>query len=202
MNHETIYLENSTILVDKEAEIKCNDYYFMWLKPSEKKYTVNICHDGLALNNLSSKEVMRRNPFTSYKILAANPKLGDLPLLPLPDEAEKLAKEIKSFESDDRLYTAYQDGLEDGFIKGYKAAKQDTFTKDDMIGFAEWSGKNYKWTDNNDEEYKSEELLQLYIDRNLKKQFVPEMMQVEDAFEKENSFKPKVINGIIQGTWE
>lgn len=174
---KTIYLEDQVVLVDNspEAEILKGDY---------------CVHPKQIISKYSFSP-----PVNSSKIIAATPKLGDLPLLPLPDDEVDLSFPIWYSGMDkSKVQSAYK-----RFVKetGCKAATK-TFTKENMIGFAEWIKNNDDWDlqpenfqlrgDNSGKS--TEELLQIYIDQTTKPQFVPKM----EDYDNEN---PVLINNIV-----
>jgi hypothetical protein len=177
MKTETIYLENQVILVSDEIA------GFTYNKPtwnSDRKI-------GMSENN------------RSRIIIAANPKLGDLPLLPMPDDEASLLyannyknKGLKAFDDGADTGGATKRDLEAaaiGIAIGYKAAKKNSSTKEDMIGFVEWLRKNlylptvYKWYLHSDTTkfYSEEELLKIYLDQKQKPQFIPEIEVCESC---------------------
>ena len=80
----------------------------------------------------------------------------------LEQHIQQMAENITAKDSSqDRLYAAYQDGFEDGFIKGFKDA--------DAVGFANWTDENYHkdnntlWFNRYDNEPKGFSTEELYL---------------------------------------
>lgn len=185
MKIETIYLPDQVILIDKEAEIKEGNYYLF----------ENILYQAKSSNENRDK---------CSKIIAANPAIGDLPLLPLPDdEVEKLADDWYCKEFDFESVRNTKDGLNilkrhrKNFIAGYKAAKQNSFTKEDIMVW-------YKYV----KTHTCQEAFEYLEKKKQKPQFFPEMIcdgkcAINDCHCKYiGTSIPKIVDGVMQGTWK
>lgn len=168
---KTIKTETHLLLVDETAEIKEGDWFYNTISIQQSQRDSGIRHPK------------------SVKIIAASPKLGNLPefeTLPLntEDDVERLALNFdkvkcRNFKREFTSKETYE-GVEDGFIAGYKQAKSETmFSLEDMRNFANWINDNFNieagrehWTDygldeNNNsvpqKEYLTKDLVNLYI---------------------------------------
>lgn len=200
----TIHLDRQIILVDKNTETTYTGKVFNTLHKT--------ISDGVSGN------------FYDYKIIAANPSIADLPLLPLPDvkddEVEKMAN-IESERSFNFPYCDFQGkriGIDDehtgqalrgaycqGFEQAYKAAKENTFTKEDMIEFGEFMRKE-KWAEQGNawlaKVNKPKDFLQLYLDQKPKPQFIPEMENNFSYTGLRTEQQLKIVDGKMVGKWE
>jgi hypothetical protein len=185
MNIETIYLENKVILVDKDAWLKEGDFFYSEFKGEKRTLLYN--HQIIPFPN-------------DYKILAANPPIADLPLLPLPDEEEA----IKLFGNPQDILTndeGVREGVTIGFMLGYKAAKEGAFTKEDMISFGKYvQDVASSQTFHNKTLTAVKLLLEIHLSRKPKPQFIPEMEEYDN--ENPSNIQPKIVDGKIVGKWE
>lgn len=206
MKTETIYLPDSIILVNTEAVIQ--ELWEGWAYKHDVGGSTTIHKNGAETDNPTMHGVFKHhyttNPWykDARKVIAANPKLGDLPLLPLPeDEALKFADTI------DKNIDEYSHGRWYGRIEGFNTAKQNCFTKEDMAEFANFVVK---------EEYKgnktyTKDLLELYLAQKPKPQFIPEMETCTQCDENKvglncichyKELQPKIVDGKLCGTWK
>jgi hypothetical protein len=164
MNTQTIHLPDRIILIDTEAKIKEGD---MIGRNTEPYF-------------IKAQKGWNNDLDLQYRvILAATPALGDLPLLPLPDdEVKSLALEhidTIMFQEPDLRMQAYN-----SYVLGYKAAKRNPHTKDELIAaidnaFSAGVGFSSLRTFKGDlETFKQDYFKAL----EQKQQFIPEMEQI------------------------
>ena len=133
MNIEKIKINKHYVWVDKDAEIKLNDYYFSKISNIifRRKY-------GHWIENYDKK--------IYQKIIAAS---LELKLEGVPSYAEWLAvKEYPITKGGSMLmpssFDLDQSNRQSGFIKGYQTAEKELFTEDDLrkaIEMARFGGK-------------------------------------------------------------
>ena len=202
MKFETKIIGNQYLLLDVEGEIKEGDW---------------CCADNHAGKGFIQS--LNKTPFKTKlwsKILAATPRIGELPLLPpLPsedDEVERMAEKCR--EEINRIAhccTNEENNVFDtGYILGYKAAKADKmYSLEDMkkaIEKAQTTAyvKTQLYSDHSTvkHNFTADEIIQS-LSKPKVHEFVPEMETINQdyRFDVGQITRPKILNGVMQGQW-
>lgn len=213
MKTQTIHLPDKIILIHTDNTSPQAEITRGWVydKADHKaEFIAEITELGARLWD----ETTYRSLNQYAKIIAANPALGDLPLLPMPDdEVEKLALEhidTIMFQEPDLRMQAYN-----SYVLGYKAAKHNSSTKDELIeaidnAFAAGVGFSSLRTFKVDLEKFKQDYFKA-LDQKQKPQFIPEMeeaqiLTVKGNADQFNEYKytkqPKAVDGKLCGKWE
>lgn len=179
-----------TILVDLEADIN-EDYIFDTIENS-----INVCENKNQSDYFNAIKKGQNTGHLRYKIIAASPKLGELPELPdWKNEVDLL-----------NPYKIKYSNRERAWREGYQKAKETyKFSEEDLISFAKLYHQN-----KNSIDYISEKELLNNFNQSKELEFEVEM---EDSGLDKNILKesgntrlvsylrPKIINNVIQGKW-
>lgn len=111
----------------------------LWVSEEEIKKDDYALLDGEIIHQ---REILLLHPKSKKIHYTSNIKIGDLPMIEMPDdgdEIEKLADEFYFNDEDEKInagLTTLQDRM--GWIKGYRTAQKDRFTEEDILqAFAE-----------------------------------------------------------------
>lgn len=207
---KTIKTHTHYLLVDETAEIKEGDYL---LKYQHNNHPVaneilqcfaNNAPKSLGARTLVQKTEKWLDNSNCFKIIAASPKLGDLPefeTLPTEDNVIKnLAFDYYNSNEHYRVVDAFH------WSNGYKQAKSETmFSLDDMRRCWYAGIDNQKKYEADEPEMTLDEYIQS-LTKSKEYDFIPEMEEAEEydkVYGHGDKFpRTKIINGKIQGVWK
>lgn len=191
---KTIQTDTHLLLVDEINTVTKES----WVEEKGNIYQLDLGHSGFHIWN---------------KIIAASPKLGDLPefeTLPpnTEDDVEKLAMKYCPMKMGNKVGDVFCKGFSTGFVTGYKLAKTETmFSLEDMKK-AYNKGALYGDSDNT---YYFDNLIQS-LTKPKEYEFIVEMEEIVnmdfDVIKGEGHYnpmyikQPKEINNKIQGIWK